>query len=161
MFRGPWSSGGNVINSQQKIVKVDCRMASCLFMKRVWSTVWLGTRALAGKLGRFRAKHFKSSRRFVPGRDMKPVHLNDSSTQLTNVFESFSVYSVPHRTAGYEGVIGPNRADFASRYPLLPKVNRGSTFPWRHPHSRLWSLCAALFSAGTPLCPYGLPTVGS
>jgi len=44
-------------------------------------------RAVAGKLSRFREKHFKNSRKFAPGRDMKPVHLNDSSTRLTNVLK--------------------------------------------------------------------------
>ena len=47
-------------------------------------------KAVARKLGGFCEKLFKNSRIFVPGRDMKPVHLNDSSTRLTNVFESFS-----------------------------------------------------------------------
>ena len=37
-------------------------------------------RAVAGKLGRFCEKHFKNSRKFVPGRDMWCVHLNDSGT---------------------------------------------------------------------------------
>jgi hypothetical protein len=38
------------------------------------------SRAFAGKLVRFNEKCFQKSREFVPGRDMKPVHLNDSST---------------------------------------------------------------------------------
>ena len=37
-------------------------------------------RALAGKLVRFNEKCFQKFREFVPGRDMKPVHLDDSGT---------------------------------------------------------------------------------
>jgi len=39
----------------------------------------LALRAVAGKLVRFNEKCFQKFREFVPGRDMKPVHLNDSS----------------------------------------------------------------------------------
>ena len=48
---------------------------------------FVGIRAVAGKLGRFREKRFKNSRKFVPGRDMQPVHQNDSSTRLTDFFK--------------------------------------------------------------------------
>ena len=64
-------------------------------------------RAVAGKLGGFCEKLFKNSRKFVPGRDMKLVHLNDSSTRLTNVFESFSSKSAKfsrNRSMDYDGL---------------------------------------------------------
>jgi hypothetical protein len=39
-------------------------------------------RAVAGKLGRFQEETFSQIEIFVPGRDMQPVHLNDSGTNF-------------------------------------------------------------------------------
>ena len=50
-------------------------------------------RALAGKLVQFNEKCYQKFRKIVPGRDMKPVHQNDSSKKSLNFWKHLSLKS--------------------------------------------------------------------